>query len=575
MNAKDIIRDEFDYIDKKGFDEYDIATILCSSIQENEKKFFENSSEWLAFQLSEGVDNEWGTYYGPFLVNIDGTCTPPKEMITKDVLNYWENRIEEVTNPILKARYSGLLVDFKHNCGVKIRTIHIKSIIDIITGNYLKYQTIGVHKIKRALRLAFESKNKSIIDEVKQVMSLYEDMMANNNNIGICGQIFLLMFDNINHFTQQEISEYVNRLEERLNNLTVKDIDEKFNPYIIEDIVVILAQYYNKYNDKVKLQRVLDILFDSYIKVAKHFSAIQKHMHWNRLYTIFTKYQYNEMANHILVELQNSSKNILEEMSTFEMPIEIPQEQFNQYIKEMTSGSKEEVFRKFILEYIPNKEESKEQMLKISKNSPLMALCPTQLYDYKGRPSSIIGNIENDIEGNLALHISQSLNFRAFFIHTIIKENINKGYFSIKSIIEFLHNCPLFEKDRYIIIEKGIDAYFKDDYLIMMHLLIPQIENAIRNIVELSGSTSLKRNRQSFNGFQLMTFDELLRDNAVSNIGGSDDFSYYLRLLFTDQKGWNLRNSICHGLAPISLFNTMTADRVFHSLLCVGSIRTK
>ena len=45
-----------------------------------------------------------------------------------------------------------------------------------------------------------------------------------------------------------------------------------------------------------------------------------------------------------------------------------------------------------------------------------------------------------------------------------------------------------------------------------MHLLIPQIENAIRNIIELSGGSTIKSQKGN-KGFQLKTFDELLRDS--------------------------------------------------------------
>ena len=199
-----------------------------------------------------------------------------------------------------------------------------------------------------------------------------------------------------------------------------------------------------------------------------------------------------------------------------------------------------------------------------------MSLCPTQLFDYKGRPNSVVGNIEYDLEGNLVLHISKSLNINALFIRAVIKENINNGFFSKENIMHFIQDCPLIEIDRKAIISKGVDAYLNEDYLTMLHLLIPQIENAVRNIVEKSGRSSLKRQKNN-NGFQLMTFDDLLIDEAVLNIGA--DFAYYLRILFTNQKGWNLRNLICHGISQTSLFNSMTADRVFHALLCIGAIK--
>ena len=485
-------------------------------------------------------------------------------------------RANDVVNPILKARYSGLVCDFKYNCDGNIRTVHIQSIIDLIVGNYHKYPIIGVNKLQRALQFAIQSKNAETIEKVKSIIPDYETKVAKEYQAGIWGRIFLLMFENINHFSNEERAGYVNRLEQRLNNLTSKNIDgkgnDRFDPFVIEEAVDLLAGYYNKFGDRKNLQRVLDILYNSYEKAAIYFSAMQKQMLWSKLYRVFNKYQFGDKAKEILDELQNSSRNILDEISKIEVPFEISQEKFKEYIIEMTSGTKEDVLGKFITQFIPNKDDLEKQLLNISKNAPLFSLCPTQIYDYKGRPSSVIGNIESDLDGNLALHISKSLNFSAVFLRSTIKENIRKKFFSKENIMLFLQECPLFENDRREIICRGIDSYFNNDYLTMLHLLIPQIENAVRNIVELSGHSSLKRQKNN-DGFQLMAFEDLLKDEAVLNLG--EDFVYYLRILFTNQKGWNLRNSICHGIIPLSFFNQMTADRVFHSLICIGSIRFK
>ncbi|WP_367270581.1 DUF4209 domain-containing protein [uncultured Rikenella sp.] len=40
--------------------------------------------------------------------------------------------------------------------------------------------------------------------------------------------------------------------------------------------------------------------------------------------------------------------------------------------------------------------------------------------------------------------------------------------------------------------------------------------------------------------------------------------------LLTDNRGWNLRNEVCHGLTEISQFDQMTVNRIIHALLCLG-----
>jgi hypothetical protein len=29
-----------------------------------------------------------------------------------------------------------------------------------------------------------------------------------------------------------------------------------------------------------------------------------------------------------------------------------------------------------------------------------------------------------------------------------------------------------------------------------------------------------------------------------------DNLSFYFRILLTDQRGWNMRNNVCHGISP-------------------------
>lgn len=98
---------------------------------------------------------------------------------------------------------------------------------------------------------------------------------------------------------------------------------------------------------------------------------------------------------------------------------------------------------------------------------------------------------------------------------------------------------------------------------------MPQTEAAIRSLVELAGGATLRRNRQG--GLQLRTFDDLLRDEKVEECFGID-LSFYFRILLTEQRGWNIRNDICHGISPSGAFNYSIADRVVHVILCLAQV---
>jgi hypothetical protein len=51
------------------------------------------------------------------------------------------------------------------------------------------------------------------------------------------------------------------------------------------------------------------------------------------------------------------------------------------------------------------------------------------------------------------------------------------------------------------------------------------------------------------------------------------DAALYFRVLLTDQRGWNIRNNVCHGIIPFSAFNRAMSDRLIHALLCLALVR--
>ena len=100
--------------------------------------------------------------------------------------------------------------------------------------------------------------------------------------------------------------------------------------------------------------------------------------------------------------------------------------------------------------------------------------------------------------------------------------------------------------------------------------MIPQVEDAVRNLVEKMGGVVLKPARNG--GLHPKMFDELLRDERMAQIFG-EDTALYFQVLFTDPRGWNLRNNVCHGITPDSSFNASEADRVVYVLLCLALTR--
>ena len=125
------------------------------------------------------------------------------------------------------------------------------------------------------------------------------------------------------------------------------------------------------------------------------------------------------------------------------------------------------------------------------------------------------------------------MNFSAYFLGIAIHKMIDVGLMGPERIMsEKIEPCILFDESNYDIIRQGLDFFFEGKYILACHIIVPQIENAIRNLVEKSGISVIKPQHKR-NGFQLLTLDELLRTKAIEGAFTSDG-ALYLRLVLTD-----------------------------------------
>jgi hypothetical protein len=584
----DNVLETFDKLTTKKFNEHDVNSALIPLLPKDRSNIDEFlKAEIMAFEFAENYQDQktgWGTYFGPMTVwnNGDGTSTesPSIKLITNEMINYWEHRANKSINPILKSRYSGLVWDFKNKItGTspthEICRLYIKSLIDTANGDFDKYEINTFTKLKRALSLAISINDSDIINQLKQTLLAFEDRHSVDDKPGLWGYSFDLLLGNKKVIiSETEELKIITELEEKLTRLTTADTENrKIDPWAAEAAVERLAIYYRKKQKNDDVKRVVLELGNAFDKIIGDASAMQASGWLDQLHKLYVKYNLTEEAELILLRIREMGPRVASELKPISHTFDLPTGEIDAYITSMTTGEHKDTIFKIAVQFIPIKENAKEQIFDLSKQAPLIYLFSQQIQDEKGRVIATIGSLENDLEGHVVRHISQNLSFSSLFLRAVLNEAVNNRGLSKADILGFIEKTPIINKNRLEIIDRGLDAYFQNDYLVFIHLIIPQIEEAIRNIVEFTGGNVLKPLKGG-GGYHLKTFDEILRDDLINKALG-EDYASYFRILFTDQRGWNLRNNVCHGMAPINIFNPQTADRVLHALICLGLVHKK
>lgn len=576
MKTIDKIISEYSDINKIGFSFINIKEEL-SKVSEEEKRLPEFNYEVVAVSLVDNSRNEhWGTYYGPFLQlrdkdnkNID---VPSLDSITADAIAYWEKRISQTDNPLLKSRYCGLVWDFKIKvCGESyspnLQQEYIKSLLAAANGNYCDHPVSIVVILERAFQIASTDNDYA---DVKKAYAVFENKYATDEFPGLWASQFRLTLKYPKRFSQIEIDTLLSQHEARLSRLS-KTIGSE---WMTLDQATLLADYYIKSHNLNEINRVLRVAEDAFRKNFSSYSSMQQVGVLDDLAHKYAHYSLPKERERLLAEISAIGNKAKNEMDQFEVPTQYSLEALNAVMEDILKGEDDEQIKRFVRYFIPRIEHNAKQLREYSQIFPLQYITGTQIIDDVGRPLSYVGNIDDDFDGQLILHITQSLEFESPILRYVIVKMIRRNILSTTSIRSQLEKSRLFDENKLNFIINCLENYyFKCDPIAFCHLIIPQIEDTIRAIVELSGHSVIRPQRNN-KGYQLKTLDDLLRDESIARIYG-DDVCLYLRIYLTDQRGENIRNSLCHGTRKPEMYDLLVADRLLHILMLLSQVRVK
>ncbi|EMT40060.1 hypothetical protein TthWC1_0432 [Thermoanaerobacter thermohydrosulfuricus WC1] len=534
--------------------------------------------EQLAFAFIEDYpkdESNWGTYFGPMATfsNKEGQIIeyPSISEITPEIIHYWEQRTQESKHHILKARYSNLVWDFSEKIiGKKphysFAQIYVDSVIEIACKDLHEYEIDTIQKLMRALSLALAINDKDRIEKLKDVIINYEKKIAEDDKPGLWGFSYeLLVRDKKISLSDTEENEIITTLEHRFKNLLKRE-----NIWAAQRATELLVDYYKRKGETEKIKNFLLSLGNMIEKKAEKASALVGIAWLEGLYHFYLQHGLKSEADKLSIKIIELGEKGTSEFKKIETSIEISKKELDEFLNTLIEGDIETVLGRIALYYIPKKGDVVKQLKDLSQSAPLSFLFTRKIQDHRGRVIATVGPLEEDLDGNIIRQISQNMSFSAFFLRDTIKILINKFSLNTESIVSYLLASPIFEEERRDFLIKGIKAYLDDDFLVALHILIPQIEASIRNLAEKIGAPILKPSR--LGGFHYKNLDDLLTDENIIDVLG-EDMCLYLRTLLTDPRGWNLRNNICHGISPIETFNQIAADRVFHVLLCLALVK--
>lgn len=540
-------------------------------------------AEIMAFDFWEQREDqttESGTYYGPIWVsnNEDGTTSeyPSVKKVTEQIVKYWTNRAKTAKHPMLRARYADLVWDFQkivtnESPHYSVAQIVIDSTIEIAQRNCYQPEMNVIQKLKRALSLAIVLNDNTRIEKVTAAIISYEDAVTDESKLGLWGFSYDFLFENDKvNLTDGQKQKLIADLEGHLLRASQPAKLEELDPWVVNSAALRLAKYYRKIGETEDIKRVLVSMGNAFIQASSKASALQTSAWLQGVHSTYKEFGLKAEAEEISIKLRDLGEKMKSELKPVSYEMEISQEKIDSYIAALTKGDLDEVLARIAVHFIPKKSEVEKQIKELANKSPMVFLFPRELLDNQGRPLAKVDSLEEDMPGHMAMQMSQNMTIESIFLRQVIESLVKKHPTFESLFVDYLFHSPTFEENRKSIIELGVREYLNGNHMTAVHILIPQIENAVRILLEKAGGSVLKPARRG--GFDLKILDKLLRDPLLLQIFG-EDILFYFHVLLVDPRGWNLRNCVCHGLCDASAFDTSMSDRIIHVLMCLALVR--
>jgi hypothetical protein len=543
----------------------------------------ELSAELAALAFVEDYPQEhWGTYYGPMFVlpNEEGQMVeyPSVNALTASAIEYWERRAGEVSHPCLRQRYADIVWDLSEQVSgnrpdYRVAHLVIESTVEASTKRLAKHDTLTIKQLKRALDLSLSLNDQARIARVRDAMIEFEDLVSEDDLPGTWGFCFDNLVSNKHvPLSDDQTHHIIEGLETRLATFAARPNPGTTEITAAESAALRLEKYFKSEGDVEEANRVIRQYAKIVTASVDNLEPLVAH-HWLRhLFDLLSSKGLNQDAAALTETLRSVGERTVEALSEISHEVSIPQEEVEEYLASFKGGTLDESLVRIAASFVPDPDHVLEQVKDLAQKAPLQALISHTVLDREGRAVAQVGSVEEDIEGRVIRQTSQNMQIEAFFLAGAIDAVVAHFSPHRDDLAAFLSRSPVFNEEMEPALKAGLSAYLGGDYLSSVCVLIPQIEVAVRNLAKLVGVPLFRPGRHG--DLLLRNLDDLLRDEIITTIMGAR-MSSYLQLLLVDQRGWNLRNIVCHGLVPSSALGRGEADRVLHALLLISFIQKK
>lgn len=484
--------------------------------------------------------------------------------LTKEEILYLLSIVDGDFPPILKARIADILWIYSTPKNKKYSEIAIENYISIdVFDNFFEPDVYVFWE--RAVMLAKQTKNSSLIEKIKSKLLNEIDHPSTNWDFHLLKIIEIFDNRDLDKGLNHELAEKLLEKQKEFNH------EKQF--HIAEKYLELAAKLFKKSGNEE----------DSYKSLALLSQATENHGNYRKNESAMVANSFYKLALQRYREIPKAHRNTLQ----IDKKLDTIQEKITQtgllITDELQLISTKEIdisdLQEHCANHVKGKQTAFESLLYFSgvsscnfesiwkstekniNNSPISSLFGATSVSLDGRKISSIPPLALDGKNRDEVILKNAIKNFGIHIHLVVKGCILPALNQIQEehifpkdfLVDLCKLSDIVPEKREILVANALYQGFEGDFRSAIHLLAPQVENMIRQLLKRNRlvTTHTKNSIEEENGLS-----SLVSIVGVREILG-DDLWFELQAVFTDSLSANLRNEVGHGLLDDDTSNSL------------------
>jgi len=527
-------------------------------------------------------NNPWGSFFRP---QSSGTLADGRTVYMPDIteagvgaLAHWSERARGLRHPVLKARYADVVWEFERTIGVSARRdvamarLAIDAYVDSVAQGLVQPPEYAFTCAQRAIDLAAQINDEPRVDAARAaLLALHSQAMADEK-----GHLWARAYDHlVDHrkarVTPNEMGELARDLETVLKRVSDSSKRATFDPHATWEAAQRLARHYARIGKPVDASRALAVAGQTFEFVAGQGDAMLAASFLQDSMAAFQQAGMVDEAARIRVALQGAIRDSGEEMEQHGVTLTVPKEAIESTVAAVVGADAEMTFSRLASAFLPKRAVIQAQVARIARAAPLLSMLTQQVFA-ADHVAAKIGSVGDDELGRLVQQAIQNIQMQTPFLDACVRTAIDRLALDPAALVAWLNRNELFEPGKIVLLKEGLAAWFAQDHVKALHVLVPQIENALRRVVSALGRPTTKpAGTVAGVSVAINMGDIVFNADTVAVLGPrGEDLALYLKAIYVDPRGMNLRNRFAHGLLDADAMSASVMLWIIHTLLVIG-----